>query len=284
MDETKSPQQSQHTELQHDEAVSLRSSSPTPTALPQIDASNNPTETNNEQTDNFSANAADQHQTPEETSTISTHDEQRPQLDTTAPNVAPAVAPATTLPAPVQNVQTIASPYALPTDNTSNVYEADAHYVDDGSEGFSWTASEFIDHQRTTQWYVALGLIAVVAGAAGYLVSHDVVVIIAIAFGAILLGSMGAMRPRQLRYTLNYDGISVGQKFYPYSHFRSFSITDDGAFSSIDFAPLRRFDLPMSVYYDPDNEDDILEVLMQHLPLDNRAQALTDRVVRRLRF
>jgi len=150
--------------------------------------------------------------------------------------------------------------------------------------GISWTASEFVAHHKTGGWYALLAGGAVMAAIVVFLVTKDVVSAVVILLAAIAFGIVAARQPRELQYQVDNYGLVIGVKEYNYSAFRSFSVVQEGAFSSIVFMPLKRFASLVTIYYDPADEADIVELLSQHLPLEKRDQAAIDRLMWRIRF
>jgi hypothetical protein len=155
----------------------------------------------------------------------------------------------------------------------------------DPSQGeIVWSASEFVAHNKGMGWYATLGLAAVALSAVVFLLTRDLVSVIIIIFVAVLLGISAVRKPRVLNYQLNGSGLTIGQKFYPYLEFKSFSVMEEGAFSSIMFLPLKRFMPPISIYYDPKDEDQIVNMLAHYLPLENRTHDAIDSLIKRIRF
>ena len=151
-------------------------------------------------------------------------------------------------------------------------------------EEVAWTASEFVSHNKGTSWYFLLAGGAVVLAAVIYLVTRDVISTGIIIFVALLLGVSATRKPRVLSYQVNAGGLAIGDKFYPYAEFKSFAVMQEGAFSSIMFLPLKRFMPPISIYYDPQDEDRIIEVISYYLPMENRSHDFIDNIIRRIRF
>jgi hypothetical protein len=147
-----------------------------------------------------------------------------------------------------------------------------------------WTASEFIAHHKGIVWYLLLVLGAAALSAILYFLTHDKVTVAVVLFVALLLGIAAGRKPRVLNYAVSIDGIDIGSRFYAYSQFRSFSMVNEGAFTSIMFMPLQRFMPPLSIYYDPADEAHIIEVISQHLPIEQERHDLMDQIVRRIRF
>jgi hypothetical protein len=154
----------------------------------------------------------------------------------------------------------------------------------DDPDSVTWTASEFIAHDKTSSWYTLLILGTVAASGLMYVVTKDIVSVGVVILAALIFGIYGAHKPRQLVYRVDLRGITVGGKFYPYSDFRSFSVIPEGAFSSIVFMPLKRFAAPLSIYYAPQDEDRIVGVLSEQLPYEQRRRDAVDSLMRKIRF
>lgn len=107
--------------------------------------------------------------------------------------------------------------------------------------------------------------------------------LVIIVMGAIV-ATFAARQPRQLTYQLDPQGLTIGSRSFTFGDFRSFSVVPDGAFSSIVFAPLRRFGVLTTIYYDPQDEARIVDILSQYLPHEVRQPDPLEQLMRRLRF
>lgn len=154
--------------------------------------------------------------------------------------------------------------------------------VDD--TGISWTASEFIAHEKGGNWYATLAGVAVLAAAIVGLITKDYITAGIIVFCALLFGIYGARQPRQIPYRVGEEGVTVGQKHHLYEEFRSFSIAQEGAFPSIVFMPLKRFAPATTIYYDPTDEEQIINRLLDRLPFEEHKSDLLDQFLHRIRF
>jgi hypothetical protein len=175
-----------------------------------------------------------------------------------------------------------AAPFALTADDyePGQAPAANAHQANE----VTWTASEFIAHEKTSAWYLGLAGVTVVLSALGFLITRDLFTIFIIVFCAGIFGYMAARQPRQLEYGLSPSGIHIGPKFYPYGDFTAFAVIEEGKFSSIDFMPMKRFAPILSIYYDPAQEASVLEVLSQHLPFANHKRTAVDELMHKIRF
>jgi hypothetical protein len=148
----------------------------------------------------------------------------------------------------------------------------------------TWTASEFIAHEKTPLWYGALIIITVVVVGGSYLLTRDKIAAVALTMVGVLFGFLAAHKPRVLNYAVNARGLLIDNKFYPYSDFKSFGIVQEGAFSSIVFAPMRRFMPTLTIYYPPESEQQVVNALSQYMPFAPASHDLIDQLMRRIRL
>lgn len=179
-------------------------------------------------------------------------------------------------PKPVAETPTIGSP-KIPT------IEPTAQSPKDG-DSVSWTASEFIAHQKSAGWYGILVTVALVIAAVIYLLTRDLITTGFVIFGAVVLGYYASRQPRELQYRLDANGVVIGDKHYEYDVFRSFSIVTEGAFSSVIFMPLKRFAPLRAIYFAPEEEERIVNMLMPRLPFEEYSHDAVDRLMRHIRF
>ncbi len=218
-------------------------------------------------------------------------DNSQPAHPATPPASLPVQPPASSIYARgSHSAYTSPAPLSRPSDEPGSAYAVPRPESESGEvlaashDEVTWTASEFIAHSKEPSWYLALGAGAFVLSLLIYWLTGDVVASVVILIGAALFGISASRQPRQLTYGLGKSTLSIGAREYPYKDFRSFSIVDEGAFSSIILMPLKRFSPPLSLYYHPDNERQIVTVLAEHLPLQEHKHDLTESLMRRIRF
>lgn len=208
-------------------------------------------------------------------------DNQPQQIPTASPtNVASAqpAQPTTELPA---------TPESVPAPDQSWQYSQDdqANFVPQGDIGaVSWTASEFIDHDKRASWFMGLAGVAIISSGIVYLITNDFIATITVLIAAGLFGVTAGRKPSTLEYIVDSSGIHIGSKLYEYARFKSFSVIEEGAIDSIHLTPLARFAPPISLYYPPDQENDIIGTLSNYLPHEQRSHDPVDRLMRRIRF
>lgn len=152
------------------------------------------------------------------------------------------------------------------------------------TQPITWTASEFIAHAKSFGWYAALALVTIALDAFVFLVTRDLISVGAVIFGAIIFGIYAGHKPRELEYRLDGLGLSIGQKHFGYDQFRCFSVLPEGGVSSIVFMPMKRFAMPTTIYYPPEDENKIVDLLGSCLPLEERGHDAVDRLMHRIHF
>jgi len=148
----------------------------------------------------------------------------------------------------------------------------------------SWTASEFIAHDKAPSWYAGLAAAAFLLAVAIYFLAHDWISIVVIIIITAIFGVFAGRKPRVLNYELDQSGLHIADKFYPYADFKSFSVMEEGGINGIWLMPLKRFMPSITIYYAPPDEDGIMQVLGNYLPLEEREHDMVDRLMRKVRF
>ncbi|HVV25548.1 MAG TPA: hypothetical protein VHC21_00750 [Candidatus Saccharimonadales bacterium] len=200
-----------------------------------------------------------------------------------------AAAPASKPPAPTPASAAADSDPDIPEDR-KQLYQSPIAQADhetpaaSAAENVSWTASEFVAHEKSAGWYGGLIAGGVVIAAGVYLLTRDIISTVVVLVCAAAFGILGGKKPRQLHYHLDSSGITVGSKRYTYEMFRSFSVATEGAFSSIVFMPLKRFAPLTTIYYAPEDEPKIIDILSARLPFEEHKDAAIDSLMKRVRF
>lgn len=197
------------------------------------------------------------------------------------PGAAQASQPVEAAPSPAPEPEETPIAEQPPTPNTDEA----APITDDGrSQSVTWTASEFVAHEKSADWYVLLILGTLLLAALVFFLTKDFISVGVVVVAGLLLAVYGAHQPRQLEYLVDNRGIGIGQKHFTYDEFKSFSVAPEGALSSLVFMPLKRFAVPTTIYYAPDDEERILSILSDHLPLEEHRADAVDSLMRRIRF
>lgn len=148
----------------------------------------------------------------------------------------------------------------------------------------SWTASEYQANPKSAGWFGSLALASILLAVLLYVFTRDLVSTVVIAIVGVIVGVFGARQPRVLQYHLDERGVYIEQKFYPYTTFKSFSIGQDQAMHYISLLSLRRFMPPLTIHFDPADEEAITKTLANYLPYEEHKQDIVDTISRRIRL
>lgn len=148
----------------------------------------------------------------------------------------------------------------------------------------SWTASEFIAHQKTPGWYGLLILASLAGAGIVYLLTRDIISSSVVVVAGVFFGVFAARQPRELQYSLDGRGVQIGAKYYSLTGFRSFSVVPEGAFTSVILMPLKRFAPLTTIYFPPQDESRIVSILSGSLPFEDYRHDAVEQFLHRIRF
>jgi hypothetical protein len=180
-------------------------------------------------------------------------------------------------------------PQAMPPVSQSTPEEAQVNQAQqtpfiDNKDGISWTGPEFAQHDKPSGWYITCVLIAFVLGGAIYFLTKDVISSAFVAAAIIMLGFYSLRKPKDVNYSLNDYGMTVGPKSFSYEEFRSFTVTVEGAYLTVTFLPLRRFATTAGLFYQGQDEEKIINFLADRLPMEKHKPDMIDSFMQRIRF
>ena len=185
-------------------------------------------------------------------------------------------------------LQTVLSPPV--TDEVTALQDSNGLYdpiADDNSiadVAIEWVSSGDDIQARSAAWRVRMTVVSLIAGVLIYIITRDYVSTGSVVLVGTLFGFMGARKAPALHYRLDRSGLFIGQHLYTYSEFRAFSVSDDPQVPSINIVPLKRFLPLLSVYYDVQQRDKIVEVLAAHLPMEAPRHDAFDSIINRIKF
>jgi hypothetical protein len=148
----------------------------------------------------------------------------------------------------------------------------------------SWTASEYIAHRKGTSWYMGLAAATGLLAAAVYLLTRDIISTSVVVIVGLLFGVFAARQPSVLDYSIHDSGLQIGNKFYPFTDFKSFTVQEESALPSIYLLPLKRFLPGLTIYFPPDQEDAVIAAFADYLPHEERQLDVIDRLMHKIGF
>mgnify|MGYP006946482544 CR=1 FL=1 len=152
------------------------------------------------------------------------------------------------------------------------------------SDQLQWLAPEFIAHDKTAGWYVIFFGCSVALALIVQLFTRDVIATSVVILAALALGIYAARKPRQVSYVLGRSGFTIGERQYSYHQFRSFWLDEEAGLTTISLLPHKRFGQLISLYFDPQIEESVLNAISSQLPLERRSKDILDRALTKIRF
>lgn len=148
----------------------------------------------------------------------------------------------------------------------------------------SWTASEFIEHDKNGQWYLALAGAAIAISLIVYIFTRQIISIVLVLVMAVVFGVYGSAKPRVLTYSVTNKGLVVGNTLHPFSVIKSFSVINGGGMPYIQVLFQKRLSIPVNIYAAPEEIDIITEAIGQFVPYDQKKRDIADKLSSRIRF
>ena len=89
------------------------------------------------------------------------------------------------------------------------------------SEKLNWSALEFEEKEKSSDWFWALGIIIVTSSIAA-IIFGDYFFAVLLILSGVLLGFFAIKKPDVIFYELNNKGLKIGNSLYPYENIKSF--------------------------------------------------------------
>jgi hypothetical protein len=148
----------------------------------------------------------------------------------------------------------------------------------------NWNAPEYLEIERGAGWYAGLAFATLALASLLYLTSKDYFAVSSIIILGVIVAIFVGRKPRIVEYQLSDSGIEIGQKHYSYGLFKSFTVVRDANLNSVELLPLKRFMLPVSALFAPEDENKVVEIIGEHLPYAEHKPGYIDKLSQRLRL
>ena len=154
----------------------------------------------------------------------------------------------------------------------------------DTAQPIQWQAPEYIEHPRSTMWFVGFWLIVVLLmGAAFFVVRSWSFAILVPAMAAALM-IYSHRPPRTLNYVLSGKGLYINDLLHPIQEFRTFGVQQEETLPALMLIPVKRFRPGMTVYFPQELGESIVELLGGYMPMKELKPDVFDRITRKLRM
>lgn len=93
-------------------------------------------------------------------------------------------------------------------------------------EELKWSALEYEERERSTDWFWALGIIVVTSSIASIIYNNYFFAALLLISG-MLLGFFAIKKPDVILYELKKEGLKIRTRLYPYENIKSFWVQTD---------------------------------------------------------
>lgn len=89
---------------------------------------------------------------------------------------------------------------------------------------FSWTAPEYIQHDKSKKWYITAAIIAGLVVAVDVLTNNITMALAVLVFAGVYWYTHKHHPPKEIKITVSRMGVKVGTMIFPFSHIQAFWI------------------------------------------------------------
>jgi hypothetical protein len=147
----------------------------------------------------------------------------------------------------------------------------------------SWTAPEFIKHEKSAGWFWALGIIGVALVVVSLMMQNYLFILIVI-LAAFLIYIQAKKRPTNIRVTLTNKGIIINDKEYAYSDLRSFWIFEEPEIECLSLISKKLTQPQIQIPFGEQNPKKIREILIKFITEKEQEEPLIDAIARKIKF
>ena len=147
----------------------------------------------------------------------------------------------------------------------------------------SWEAEEYIAKSHNVLWYI--GLFVVAAGLSALAVYYSGWTFLSLIIVIVITILVFSLRPpRKIKYTLDNTGLTEDGHAYPFELYRAFGILKEGNHYSAILIPKKRLGLQVKIYFPKGSGEEIVDLLGNHLPMEEVKLDFLDKIVNFLRI
>lgn len=162
--------------------------------------------------------------------------------------------------------------------------EDDPDLAPNAQQPVRWQATEYIQRDKSTLWFVVFGVIVLGMMALSIFLMKSITFTILIPVMAASLLVYAYRPPRLLEYTLSRQGLHINDRLYPFVDFKSFGVVKGDDEYSIMLVPTKRFKPGVSVYFPEEAGEAIVDMLGARLPMKELHLDVVDQIIRKLRI
>lgn len=142
------------------------------------------------------------------------------------------------------------------------------HAAHSSFKPISWRAPEYLFRRKTLLWYTHVSVFFFIVLVLLFWVQNWFgIVILALLFWIFM--SKSEEKPKNVTYTVDHHGITIGERTLTFSEVESFTAEVAHRTPVITLKLTYSFSLPITLIVKHDVKDDVIEHLSQYVPLSN---------------
>lgn len=148
-----------------------------------------------------------------------------------------------------------------------------------------WVAPEFIQHDKSSAWYIGLLAITLALAASLYFIlGGDIFAPVIVGILGLAFGIAASRKPRNLAYAIKGEDLLVENRHFKLDNFKSFTIVHENNTASLLLMPIKRFSTPLSLYVPGEKLDQVAQSVSTFLPVEEHQPGYVDKLLSRIRF
>lgn len=146
-----------------------------------------------------------------------------------------------------------------------------------------WTGVDDSSRQRKTGWYaiwVIIFVVLIIGSFAlhwflGYWQFWSILVLAVMIFITLIISNRSS---QTINYTLSKENISINEKSYPLSNFKSFSVNNTGGVWILHLMPVKKVAMEYDIIIPAENAERIVGVFSKLLPMEDSSDSFADKL------
>ena len=151
--------------------------------------------------------------------------------------------------------------------------------MNDETQAITWEAPEHRHIEKTSDWYWAVGIIAISASVVS-IIFNNVLFGVVILLGASTMILFGHRRPKMMPFEVSTRGVRSGSDFFLFPSLESFTIDEDGPEGAQLILKSKHYFMPLIIIPLPEEYlDEISMLLRTKLPEEHLEEPLSHRLL-----
>lgn len=151
----------------------------------------------------------------------------------------------------------------------------------DNTDKLTWSALEYEERERTTDWFWAFGVIVITSSLTAIIYSNYFFAVLILLSGALLY-FFSKKTPELIEYELNHKGLKIKSSLYPYDNIKSFYVQLDE--TPMLFVKTERLYMPvLSIPIEYTLADDVYAIFMSKKVMEEEMhEHASEKIIRTL--